>query len=41
MRKDNLRAAREAFAEIKGWVDSIDDDLCERDADGNRKDSDE
>ena len=34
----DLEEARKAFKEIKGWVDALDDDLCERNEDGTRKD---
>lgn len=34
----DVEAARKRFKEIKGWVDAIDDNLCERDENGQRVD---
>jgi HPt (histidine-containing phosphotransfer) domain-containing protein len=38
LRQDDPKAVRRAFEEIQGWLDAVDDNLCERDEDGNRKD---
>lgn len=35
---DDLEKARKHFEEMKGWLDAIDDNLCEREEDGSRKD---
>lgn len=37
VKANELQGARDAFEELKGWIDAIDDDLCARNADGSRK----
>jgi hypothetical protein len=35
---DDLESVRRRFAEAKAWFDALDDNICERDEDGSRKD---
>lgn len=34
----DVTEARRCFGEAKAWMDAIDDNLCERNEDGSRKD---
>lgn len=35
---NDLARARKKLEELKGWIDAIDDNLCERDENGARRD---
>jgi hypothetical protein len=37
VKANDVTEARERFGEMRAWMDAIDDNLCERDADGTRK----
>ncbi len=35
--EDDLAKARLCFENVKGWIDALDDNICEREEDGSRK----